>query len=176
MVDVMSVHEYTLALTETRAAQSKIIAVERDAARRALARLQTSQGRVETRRRANTAAARLLRTAVEAERIARLAALRSASIEPEELGRERLIAATAEVFGIRPDQVKHHRDKPVPREPAPPKVEGPKRNRGRPRTTEHGYWMYRSGACRCDEICRPANAAHKREYRAKVKARKLAQA
>jgi hypothetical protein len=147
MVDVMSVHEYSLALTETRLAQSQFIASERAAARQALARLRTAQGVVEQRRRAQTTAERLLRTAVEAERIAQLAMLGKASGEPESVGRARLIAATAEVYGIKPSEVRYHKKRP----------------RGRPKTTTHGLTMYGRHKCRCNICVAAKRAAYERE-------------
>jgi hypothetical protein len=37
----------------------------------------------------------------------------------------------------------------------------------------HGLSAYRVGLCRCDKICRPANAAYRRERRAKLKQARL---
>lgn len=38
---------------------------------------------------------------------------------------------------------------------------------------DHGLTAYRKGRCRCDEICRPANAAYMRGYTERQKAKGL---
>jgi prefoldin subunit 5 len=76
MVEI--VPDYSTA-TKSLAAQAELVARDLAEVRRAVAKLQTSTAALEV--------------------------LKSASLEPKELGRQRLIAATAEMYGIRPDQV-----------------------------------------------------------------------
>jgi len=109
MGDVMSVHEYSTALTALRKAQSDIVAAELAAVRQALAKLQTAQGRIELNRRAQSKAAKMSRAAKDAELNAKVEALRAESLEAEELGRQRLIAATAEMYGMDPKDVVYHK-------------------------------------------------------------------
>jgi hypothetical protein len=112
MGDVMSVAQYSTALQSLRQAQSELMSAELAAVRQALVRARTAQGRVELNRRAQSKAARLLMTAKQADAIARVEELRSASLESEELGRQRLIAATAEMYRMDPKDVVYHKRRP----------------------------------------------------------------
>jgi len=147
-VEVLTVAEYQAANNARRALHSELVQAEIEATRAALAKLKTAKGRVELNRKAQSQATRYLKTAKLAQNIAGLAMLEKASLEDKELGRQRLLAATAELYGETVEDV-------IKREPRP---------RGRPRTTEHGLQMYKSGRCKCDEVCRPANAAAQQQY------------
>jgi len=155
MVEVMSVEEYAEAIRARQALHTELLEAEIIATKAAIARLKTARGKVEMKRKAQSQAVRYLKNAKLAQNIAGLAMLEKASIEDKELGRQRLLAATAELYGETPEQV-------VKREP---------RRRGRPRTTEHGLQMYKSGQCKCDEVCRPANAAAQQAYKERRAAR-----
>lgn len=148
-IPVLTVAEYQEANNARRALHSELVQAEIEATRAALAKLKTARGRVELNRKAHSQATRYLKTAKLAQNIAGLAMIEKASIEDKELGRQRLLAATAEMYGETVEEV-------LKREPRP---------RGRPRTTKHGLQMYKSGRCKCDEICRPANAAAQQRYK-----------
>lgn len=122
MVDVLTVAEYATATTSLRARMSELAAAELTATRAALARLQTASGKTELRRRAQTNAERLMNHARMAGRIAALARVTRESLEPPELGRQRLIEATAELHGMSPAQVErqYYRVKPLRGRGRPP--------------------------------------------------------
>lgn len=105
MVDVLTAAEYATAVTSLRAAQSEFVLSELTATKAALARLRTAAGKTEQRRRANVNAARLIETARMAERKAELARLARESLESEALGRQRILEATAELYGVTVGQV-----------------------------------------------------------------------
>ena len=100
MGDTMTVAEYTHATTELRWAASEHVASELAATKEALRRLRTAEGKIEQKRRANINAARLVHTARMAERKAEAARVARESLESEAVGRQRLIEATAECYGM----------------------------------------------------------------------------
>jgi hypothetical protein len=93
----LTVAEYARATSELRALHTRLVLADLDAARKAIARLKTIEGKIEQKRHANTVAARYIRTARLADMIAGHREIIRYD-EPEELGRQRLLAATAERF------------------------------------------------------------------------------
>lgn len=154
----MTVAEYTAASNARRQLHSQLARAELEATKAAIARLRTAAGRVEIKRRANSHAGQLLKNAKLAQRIAQLAMLQKESMEEAELGPQRLLAATAEMYGVTVETVASW---------APGR-------RGRPPTTEHGLRMYKTGRCKCDEVCRPANAEAQQRYKERRKLREQA--
>lgn len=122
MADVLTVAEYATATTTIRARMSELAAAELAATTAALAKLRTAAGKTEMRRRAQTNAERIMNHARMAGRIAGLAALSRESIEPDHVGRQRLIEATAELHGLTPEQVErqYYRVKPTRGRGRPP--------------------------------------------------------
>ena len=147
MVELMTVAEYREANNARRSLHTQLMEDELAETRAAIARLKTARGKLEVKRKANGRAARYMQTARLAGNIAGLAMLEKASIEDKELGRQRLLEATAEMYGETVEDI-------IARE---------KGQRGRPRTTKHGLVMYKSKRCKCG-VCRAANAAAKRRY------------
>lgn len=115
MTDVMTATEYATATNEIRRNQSELASARLAATRAALTKLQTAAGRLEMMRRAQPRAQRYIDTATMAANMAILARLNRESLEAAEIGRQRLEAATAEIYGTAP------------------KPAQPKRPRGRPR-------------------------------------------
>lgn len=146
-VEVMTVAEYQQAINARRALHSELLQAEIAETRAAIERLKTARGKVELRRKATGRAAQYMRTAQLAGNIAGLAMLNKASTEDAALGRQRLLEATAEMYGETVEDV----------------IRREKGERGRPKTNEHGLQMYKSKRCKCD-VCRAANADRQRRY------------
>jgi len=119
MTDTMTAAEYAAATNEVRHNQSILAAAELAATRAAIRKLRTAAGRLDMMRRAQPRAKKLIDTATMAANIAELARLERESLEAQEVGRQRLAAATAEIYGTTPEKI-------LPK---------PKRPRGRPRKT-----------------------------------------
>ncbi|UVK62291.1 hypothetical protein SEA_NATHANVAAG_39 [Arthrobacter phage NathanVaag] len=140
--------EYQTATNEIRSMQTQLAERRRTALKAELAKLNSAAGKIQIRRQAQMTAERYIRTAKIAERVA-LDELRN-DYENQRLGQLRIAAAVDEIYGTRTTRRLSTIEEP---KIAPP--------------IKHGLASYRAKRCRCNEICRPANAAAQRERRAR---------
>ncbi|UGL61926.1 hypothetical protein SEA_EASTWEST_43 [Arthrobacter phage EastWest] len=143
--EIMTAAEFATASRELRQLQSELVRSELNAVKTQIKKLQTAAGKLEQKRRAAQTAQRYITTARQAADIAALKQLADERNEDEAIGRRRLLEAAAEATTYKSTEVFIE---PVTAD-----------------TLEHGLAAYRRGDCKCDAICRPANAKDARERR-----------